>query len=70
MTPARNLMVGDHIYAVQNGTASMSLSPSRILRRESVIKHGMFAKLTNFEARGQAQSFAPRHLCMMRPALR
>jgi len=47
MTPARNLMVGDHIYAVQNGTASMSLSPSRILRRESVIKHGMFAKLTN-----------------------
>jgi len=47
MTPARNLMVGDHIYAVQNGTTSMSLSPSRILRRESVIKHGMFAKLTN-----------------------
>ena len=47
MTPARNLMVGDHIYAIQNGTTSMSLSPSRILRRESVIKHGMFAKLTN-----------------------
>lgn len=47
MTPARHLMVGDHIYVMQNGTTSMSLSPSRILRRESVIKHGMFAKLTH-----------------------
>merc|ERR1740123_2507188 len=40
-------MVGDHIYVMSNGTMSMSLSPSRILRREVVIKNGMFAKLTN-----------------------
>jgi len=74
MTPARNLMVGDHIYAMKNGTTSMSLSPSRILRRESVIKHGMFAKLTNsgtLVVNGvlvssytddEVQSFVPEHV--------
>lgn len=47
MTLARNVMVGDHIYTLQNETNSTSLTPSRILGREVVVKNGMYAKLTN-----------------------
>merc|ERR1719362_1440305 len=46
MIPARHVMVGDHIYAMQNETTSF-LMPSRIIGKEAVIKNGKYAKLTN-----------------------